>query len=339
MIVDLRSDTVTRPTPEMYEAMTQAPLGDDVLGDDPTVIELERLAASKMGKEASVFVPSGTMGNQIAVRTWVRPGDAIIVEQDAHIVMYESGGPGAHSGAITWTLPSHNGVMDPETVEGRITPGSIHTPPTRLLCLENTHNRGGGTVIPLQMMRTFRELAEKHSLRTHLDGARIFNAAAFLGVPAYEIAFYADSVMFCLSKGLSCPVGSLLCGPKEFIEEARQHRKRMGGGMRQAGVLAACGIVALNTLTERLAEDHDRARKFSEAVNELPGLDVSMETVQTNIVMVNTDGPASEWHDRLHEKGVWCFPVRPNRLRFVFHRDIDDQKLDRAIAAFRELAA
>lgn len=338
MTVDLRSDTVTKPTPEMYEAMLNAPLGDDVLGDDPTVHELERLSAELMGKEAAVFVPTGTMGNQIALLSWLNPGDALIVEQDAHLLFYESGGPGVHSRAVMWTLPSKHGVMDPRQIEDRITAGSIHTPKTTLLCLENTHNRAGGTVIPLDMMKAFREIADAHGLNVHLDGARIFNAAAYLGVPAKEIAKHADSVNFCLSKGLSCPIGSVVTGPAEFIARARQHRKRMGGGMRQAGILAACGIYALNNLVERLKEDHRRARKFAEAIDALPGLQVDMESVQTNIVLVYTDSPANEWQSRLAANDVLCFAVASNRLRCVFHREIDDEKLERAIEVFEGLA-
>ncbi|MBA3725554.1 MAG: aminotransferase class I/II-fold pyridoxal phosphate-dependent enzyme [Armatimonadetes bacterium] len=330
MIVDLRSDTVTRPTPEMYDAMTRAELGDDVLGDDPTVIQLEDLAAAKMRKEAALFVPSGTMGNQVAVRTWIKPGEAVILEQDSHIQFYESGGISAHAGAMTWALPSKNGVMDPADVRGRVTAGNIHTPATQLLCLENTHNRAGGTTIPLETMAEFRKIADENGMKVHLDGARIFNAATYLSVPAAEMAKYADSVMFCLSKGLSCPIGSLIAGPAEFIERARWNRKRLGGGLRQAGVLAACGVFALNNLVDRLADDHRRAREFAEHLNTIPGISVDMSGQQTNIVGATTDGAAVEWQSSLEEGGVRCFATGPNRLRFVFHREIDDERLARA---------
>lgn len=338
MLVDLRSDTITKPTPEMYDAMRNAELGDDVLGDEPTVAALEKLATEKLGKEAAMFVPSGTMGNQIAVCTWVRPGDAVILEQDAHIQFYESGGIGAHAGAVTWTLPSDNGVMDPELVRSRILTGSIHTPATRLLCLENTHNRAGGTTIPIKRMHEFRELADEFQMKVHLDGARIFNAAAYLNTSAKEIASYADSVMFCLSKGLSCPVGSVLTGPADFIAAARQHRKRMGGSMRQAGILAACGIYALNNLVERLKDDHRRAREFAEHLDECPGLEVGISTVQTNIVGALTHGPASAWQAAFEERGVRCFATGANRMRFVFHREIDDDKLEHVKRAASELS-
>lgn len=338
MTVDLRSDTVTKPTPEMYDAMRQAELGDDVLGDDPTVLALEKLACQKLGKEAAMFVPSGTMGNQIAVRTWVKPGDAVILEQDCHIQFYESGGVGAHAQAATWTLPSANGVMDPELVRSRVVPGSIHNPATKLLCLENTHNRAGGTTIPLIYMSEFRKLADENGMKIHLDGARIFNAAAYLGVDAAEIAKYADSVMFCLSKGLSCPVGSVLAGPSEFIEQARYHRKRMGGSMRQAGVLAACGIYALNNLVERLSEDHLRAKQFAEHLAQCAGITVDMSSVQTNIVRLGTAESTGYWSAKLGENGVRCFATGRNSLRCVFHREIDDEQLAYAKDVFSKLA-
>ncbi len=338
MIVDLRSDTVTRPTPEMYEAMVSAPLGDDVLGDEPTVTALEKLAANTLGKEAAVFVPSGTMGNQIAILSWTQPGDAMIIEQDAHILFYESGGPGVHAGVVTWTLPSENGAMDPITIEERITSPSLHTPTTTLLCIENTHNRGGGTIIPQSRMKAYWELSEHRRLKVHLDGARIFNASIAQGIAASEVARFADSVSFCLSKGLSCPVGSVLTGPADFIARARQHRKRMGGSMRQAGVLAACGIYALNNLVDRLAEDHARAKRFASAISDLPGIRVELDNVQTNMVLVHTESPADAWAERLHDNNVWCFAVAPHRLRCVFHREVDDEKAEQAICVFRDLS-
>lgn len=339
MTVDLRSDTVTKPPREMLEAMLTAELGDDVLGDDPTVHRLEAMAAERMGKEAAVYVPSGTMANQIAVQIWTQPGDAILVEQDAHVLFYESGGPGAHSGVVTFTLPSNNGVMDPAVIESRITTATEHTPGTTLLCVENTHNRAGGTVVPLELMRAYRELADHYGLHIHLDGARIFNAAIALGVDAKQIAAAADSVSFCLSKGLSCPVGSLICGPADKMEIAHRLRKRMGGAMRQAGLLAACGIYALENLIERLADDHRRARSFAEHVNSLDGLCVNLETVQTNIVRVRTDLPAADWQRRLEEKGVRCFATGPNSLRFVFHREVDDEQTEYAKRAVTELTS
>lgn len=337
-LVDLRSDTVTRPTPEMYEAMRTAPLGDDVLGDDPTVTELEELSAEILGKEAAVYVPSGTMGNQIALATHVRRGDAILVEEEAHVLYYECGAPGVLAQAVTFTIPSDKGVMDPKEIERRITLRSLHTPGTALLCIENTHNRAGGTIVPLERMRAYQEIAGAHSLKVHLDGARVFNAAVALGVQAREIAATVDSVSFCLSKGLGSPVGSVLCGDAAFIEEARLWRKRLGGAMRQAGILAACGLVSLRTRIDRLAEDHARAKACAEALSGLPGLRVDWDRVQTNMVLVETDRPAKAWLDCLRSEGVLALPPAAQRIRLVLHSDVDDEGLGRAIEAFRKAA-
>lgn len=343
MIVDLRSDTVTRPTPEMYKAMAEAPLGDDVLGDEPTVKRLEELAAEVVGKEAALFVPSGTMGNQIAMAVHCDRGDAALIEEEAHMVYYELGGPAVFANVTTWTLPSTLGVMDPEVVEKHVLKptraGSVapHTPPTTLLCLENTHNRGGGTIIPLATMAAYRDIADRTQMKIHLDGARVFNASVALGVDVKEITTKVDSVSFCLSKGLSSPVGSILCGSAAFIGEALVWRKRLGGGMRQSGILAACGIVSLTQMVDRLAEDHRRARSLAQALSELPGLKIDWDRVQTNMVLVETERPANELVCQLHEKGVWCFSVAPNRLRLVLHADVADAGIEYAVNAFRSL--
>lgn len=338
-IIDLRSDTVTRPTPEMYEAMMAAPLGDDVLGDDPTVTRLEELAASMTGKAAAVYVPSGTMSNQIALASQTQPGDAILIEEKAHILYYEVGAPGVISNVVTWTLPSKLGVMEPEVIESHITERTIHTPGTVLLCLENTHNRAGGTIIPVETMRQYFELAKSKGLRVHLDGARVFNAAVALRVPVSEITQYTDTVSICLSKGLRSPVGSVLCGPADTIEKARIWRKRLGGGMRQAGILAACGILSLTKYVDRLADDHARAKALAESVSTLPGLKVEMESVQTNMCYIGTVKPAKEWVDRLNEQNVWLMAVGPNRLRTVFHADVDEDDAANAVLAFKSVAA
>lgn len=337
-LVDLRSDTVTRPSPEMWEAMQQAALGDDVLGDDPTVIELESLAARTVGKEAALFVPSGTMGNQIALACWCKPGEAILIEEEAHVLYYEVGGPALLAGVVSWTLPSVRGSMDPEHVERRVLKANLHTPGTTLLCLENTHNRAGGAVIPQDYMAAYAAIGLRHGMKVHLDGARVFNAAVALGVPVSEITQHVDSVNFCLSKGLRAPIGSVLCGPADFIERARIWRKRLGGGMRQAGLLAACGIVSLTKMVDRLAEDHARAKRTARALADLPGLSVDLSGVETNMVLVNTEAPAAEVQASLAEHEVLCFPVASNRLRLVFHADVDDAKTDRAIEAFRAVA-
>ena len=335
--IDLRSDTVTRPTPEMYAAMQTALLGDDVLLDDPTVAELEATAAAKMGKEAAVFVPSGTMGNQMAIATHTQPGSAMIVEEEAHVIYYEVGAPAILSAVLTWTLPSKHGVMDPATVEKRITKANLHTPGTSLICLENTHNRAGGTIIPMDVMAEYGRIAQKHGLKTHIDGARIFNASIALGVPVAEIAQHVDSVNFCLSKGLCSPVGSVLTGSKEFIERARIWRKRLGGGMRQAGILAACGLLSLNKMVDRLTEDHDNVQVLGKGIRGVPGLNVHPENHPTNLLMAETDRPAEEWQSALNQHGLWCFPAASHRLRFVTHADVSQQQIKQAIEIIREV--
>lgn len=322
----------------MYEAMRSAPLGDDVLGDEPTVTELERVAAERLGKEAAVFVPSGTMGNQIAVASHTHPGEAILIEEEAHILYYEVGAPAVIANVVSWTLPSRLGVMDPETIARRAVKANLHTPGTTLLCIENTHNRAGGTIIPMATLAEYQQVARKHGLKIHMDGARVFNAAVALDVPVKEIAKHCDSVNFCLSKGLRSPIGSVLTGPADFIDRARIWRKRLGGGMRQAGILAACGLVSLNNMVDRLAEDHANAKLAAHALMELPGVSVPLETVQTNIVLVLTQKPAVWWQEQLRERGVWCFPVADNRLRLVFHGDVDEAMTQRAIEAFGEIA-
>jgi threonine aldolase len=323
----------------MYDAILAAPLGDDVLGDDPSVQELERLAAEKVGKESALFVPSGTMGNQIALASHCKPGDAILIDEEAHILYYEVGAPALIAGVVSWTLPSINGVMNPSDVKRRILKANLHTPGTTLLCLENTHNRAGGAIIPIETMRQYRQIADEAGIAVHLDGARVFNAAVGLGVDVKEITQHVDSVNFCLSKGLRSPIGSLLCGSTELIDRARIWRKRLGGGMRQAGILAACGIVSLTSNIDRLAEDHARGKRLATAIQGLPGLNVDLATVQTNMVLVNTALPAAQWQEMLAELGILCFPVAANRLRLVFHADISDEHTDRAIAAFRSLSS
>lgn len=336
-LVDLRSDTVTRPTQEMYEAMLAAPVGDDVLGDDPTVAALEKLAAEKTGKQDALFVPSGTMGNQIAIATHTNPGEAILVEEDAHIMLYEVGTPALMSSVVTWTLPSNKGVMDPEVVEKHVKKQTLHTPGTSLLCVENTHNRAGGTVVPLGHMAAYSAIAKRAGMKVHLDGARVFNAATALGVPATEITKHADTVNYCLSKGLGAPIGSLLCGTSEFVDAARFWRKRFGGGWRQAGILAACGIVSLTKMVDRLADDHRRARALASAISDLPGIEIDWDTVQTNMVFMTTAGPAEEWVAKLQELGVLTLTAGANVVRMVFHADVDDAKLEKAIGAFRKV--
>lgn len=336
VIADLRSDTITKPTPEMYAAMASAPLGDDVLGDEPTVQKLEELAAQKTGMESGLFVPSGTMGNQVALATHTKPGDSVLFEDEAHMVYYEAAAPAVLSGVLVRSVKAKDGVIDPAEIKQRAMHRDEHTPGTTLVCLENTHNRCGGAVTPVEAHKEYRKVADELGIRVHLDGARMFNAAVALGVDVREITSHVDSVSFCLSKGLCAPVGSVLCGPAEFIQEARFWRKRLGGGMRQAGILAACGIVALETMVDRLAEDHARAKRLETACRELPGLDPL--PAPTNMLIVQTSAPAPRWQAELEAKGVRSFSIGPNRLRFVTHKDVGDKEIDFAIDQIASVA-
>ncbi|GIV08753.1 MAG: threonine aldolase [Fimbriimonadales bacterium] len=337
MRVDLRSDTVTLPTPEMRRAMAEAELGDDVYGEDPTINRLQERVAALLGQEAALFTPSGTMANEIAVKVWTQPSDAILVDAESHILHYELAGPAVIAGVQVATYPIVDGTFHIEDIDARIRTADDHTPGTRLLCIENTHNRCGGTILPPDKMPALRALAQQRGLKIHLDGARLFNAAVAWGSPPTAWTHFVDSAMIAFSKGLCCPVGSVLVGSCEFIREAHRVRKLLGGGMRQAGVLAAACLVALDTMVDRLAEDHARARRLAEAIAELPDLSVNLRTVQTNMVYVHTVRPAPEIERALAERGVLCIALDPHRLRLVTHRDIDDRALDYAIAAFRQV--
>jgi threonine aldolase len=338
-ISDFRSDTVTRPTPKMRQAMAEAVVGDDVLGDDPTVARLEAMAAETMGKEAGLYVPSGTMGNSIAAKVWTRELEEVIVEARSHIYNMESTHLTFISRVTPRPVPSRRGAMDPDEVEQNIRSASVHTPRTSLICLENSHNNWGGAVVPLDNFRAMRGVADRHGLKIHVDGARLFNAATASGVPAREYAALADSVMFCLSKGLSAPVGSMLVGPRDFIEAARRVRKALGGGMRQVGVLAAPGIIALTEMTGRLAEDHARAKKLAQAVAGLSGISLDPAAVETNILIFGYSHPRvsrARFLDEMAARRVLALAVGGG-IRFVTHKDIDDEDVDRAVAAFREI--
>lgn len=338
-ISDFRSDTVTRPTEKMRRAMAEAVVGDDVLGDDPTVQELERLAAETMGKEAALFVPSGTMGNSIAVKVWTQELDEVIVEARSHIYNMESTHMTFISRVTPRPLPSHRGAMDPAEVEKNIRQPSVHIPRTSLICIENTHNNWSGAVVPLENMKAIRDIALKYGVKLHLDGARIFNASTASGVPVKEYAALADSVMFCLSKGLAAPVGSLVAGPRDFIDYARRVRKALGGGMRQVGVLAAPGIIALREMVGRLHEDHARAKRLAQAIAGLPGIRLNSEEVETNIIIFGFDHPqltAAQFLALLKESRVLALATRGG-IRFVTHKDIDDEDVERAVKAFRAI--
>lgn len=340
-ISDFRSDTVTRPTPKMRQAMAEAVVGDDVLGDDPTVLELEALAAGTMGKEAGLFCPSGTMGNSIAVKSWTQELQEVIVEARSHVYNLESTHMTFISRVTPRPLPSERGAMDPGLVAASVKVPNVHTPKTTLICVENTHNNHSGAVIPLDNLKAIRKVADAHGLKVHMDGARIFNASATSGVPVKDYAGLADSVMFCLSKGLSAPVGSMLVGPKDFIEYGRRIRKALGGGMRQAGVLAAPGIIALTEMPGRLKEDHRRAKALARAIAGLPGISLDPEKIETNIVIFGFTHPKytmAPFLAALKDRGVLALAIAGG-IRFVTHKDVDDEDVERAIAAFRSLLA
>ena len=335
--IDLRSDTVTQPSPAMRAAMRTAAVGDDVYQDDPTVLALEERAAALLGKEAALFVVSGTMANLVAVLSHCRRGDEVIVGDEAHILHYEVGGASAIGGVLLRTVANdRRGNLAADAVADAIRPLDIHFPPTRLLCLENTHNRCGGTALAPAELAPVVEVARAHGLLIHLDGARIFNAAVALGRPAAELAREADSVMFCLSKGLAAPVGSLLCGSRDFIERARRNRKMVGGGMRQVGVLAAAGLVALDTMVERLAEDHTHARYLAEQLVMLPGVQIDPAAVDTNIVVFDLrDTTTDEFLPALAEAGVLATAFGPRRVRLVLHYGIERADIDEALVRLR----
>ena len=338
---DFRSDTVTKPTEEMRRALAEAEVGDDVLGDDPTVQKLEALAASVMGKEAGLFVPSGTMGNSIGVKMWTQELQEVIVEEKCHIYNMESTHLTFISRVTPRPLPSKRGALDPDLVKSNIRAASVQTPKTSLICLENTHNNWGGAVIPLETFKGIRKVADDYGLKIHLDGARIFNASIASGVPVKEYAKYCDSVMFCLSKGLSSPVGSMLVSDRTTIDYARRLRKALGGGMRQAGVLADCGLISLTRMVDRLKEDHARARKLAEAIHDLPGITLNPAEVETNIIVFYFNHPKitiPELLARLKEKGILALGVFGG-VRLVTHKDVDDEDVERAIKAFREILA
>lgn len=337
--IDLRSDTVTHPSEAMRKAMYEAELGDDVYGEDPTVNRLEALSAEMLGKEAALFVVSGTMGNLVSLLAHCGRGDEVIMGDQAHTYVYEQGGVSALGGVHVRTVPNQpDGSLDPAQVQDAVRGENIHFPITRLICLENTHNRCGGAVVSLEQMDAVRAVAVRHGLAMHLDGARVFNAAVALGVPVAEIASRVDSIQVCLSKGLAAPVGSVVAGPAEFIARARRMRKVVGGGMRQAGVVAAAGIVALEQMVDRLAEDHANARRLVEGLAEIPGVVVKPDTVQSNIVMIGFDSPAMDLaviQDGLARRGVRISAMDPYRMRAVTHYGITSTDIETTLDAMR----
>jgi threonine aldolase len=341
-IIDLRSDTVTKPTAEMRQAMARAEVGDDCYGEDPTLNELEAVAAEIMGKERAVYVPSGTMGNLVALLGHTQKGDEVILDAHAHIYEYEVGGFSAVAGLSPRLIETHMGVMTPEGLAAALRGPYSAFPPTTLLCLENTNNYAGGAVMSSAQMAAVTDLARQRGLAVHLDGARIFNAATALGVDVKELTQHVDSVMFCLSKALSAPVGSLLAGSAGFVERARKARRMVGGGLRQAGVLASAGLVALRTMTRRLQEDHDNALALAQGLSRIEKLGIDLATVQTNMVNVDLSGlgmDSAQFLEKLGHHGIKANPRGPHRIRLVTHRHITAQAVERAVAAFAEVAA
>jgi threonine aldolase len=322
--IDLRSDTVTMPTPEMRQAMATAPLGDDVFGDDPMVNELEEVAAARLGKEAALFLPSGTMGNVVGVAVHTRPGEELIADADAHVYLYEAAGAAVISGVQIRPVATAAGVMTPADIEAALRPrNDFHQPITAAVSFEDTHNRHGGVVWPLEDLRAASEAARAHGLRVHLDGARIFNAAVASGVDVADIAACGDTVTFCLSKGLACPAGSVFCGSAESVEQARRWRKRLGGGMRQAGVIAATGLIALRTMVDRLAEDHANARTLAEGLAELPGVRCDLSRVHTNLIFFDLDRmTGADFEEECRKRGLLGGATGAHRVRFVTHYGI-----------------
>jgi len=341
-IVDLRSDTVTTPTPEMRQAMAEAEVGDDVFGEDPTVNRLEAVAAERLGKEAGLFVMSGTMGNQVSIMAHTNRGEEIILDDQSHIFIFELAAMAVLSGVQPRTLMGDRGILNPEAVRRAIRTPNITSPRTALVAVETSHNLGGGTVYPLEVVREIRRIAAEGGIAVHLDGARIFNASLAIGTPVRELADQADSVMFCLSKGLAAPVGSIVAGTRTFIQRARRARKMLGGGARQVGILAAAGLVALERMVDRLREDHENARVLAEGLAALPGITIDLNWVQTNIVIFHLqhkhlDAPSLIL--RLAEHGIKAFNMSQDSIRMVTHKDVDRADILMTLEVLRKILA
>ncbi len=338
--IDYRSDTITKPTPEMRKVMAEAEVGDDVFGDDPTVNRLQERVAELTGKEAALFVPSGTMGNQISLNAHTQPGQEVIVEADAHIFYYECGAPGMLSGVQLRPLSGKHGVLTADQIAAAIRPPDVHQPQTSLICLENTHNRAGGTIYPLEEIQRIARLARDKGIKLHLDGARLWNAAVATGISLKEWCEPFDSVSLCFSKGLGAPIGSIVVGSRRFIERAHYYRKAYGGGMRQVGIIAAGALYAVEHHFERLADDHRHARQIAEALVELPGIQLNLDTVQTNIIIFELNHPTlspARLVDQLNDNGILIISMGGNKLRIVTHLHITDADVEKTIAVFRQL--
>ncbi|WP_163527885.1 low-specificity L-threonine aldolase [Halobacillus ihumii] len=338
-MIDLRSDTVTKPTQAMRKAAFEAEVGDDVYGEDPTVHLLEEMAAKLLGKEAALFVTSGTQGNQVAVLTHCHPGDEVLLEANSHLFLYEGASMSALAGVQPRTIHGNRGAMDPEEVRAAIRPEDIHFPETGLICIENTHNKAGGAVVPLENMQAIYEVARERQIPVHLDGARLFNASVASGISLEHYAAQADTVQFCLSKGLGAPMGSIISGSYEFINKARKWRKRLGGGLRQVGMVAAPGLVALSEMVDRLAEDHEHARQLAEGLDQIGGLSLEGQ-VETNIVLVNVAGlgkSADEFLTDLKSIDVLAVPFGPETVRFVTNYDVSAKDIESVLKRVKQL--
>ena len=338
-IIDLRSDTVTLPSPEMRRVIAEAELGDDVYGEDPSVLRLEALAAERLGKEAAVLVTSGTQGNLVGILSHTQRGDEVIVGDQSHILNYEVAGCAMVGGVQLRAVPNVEGMLNPADVQAAIRPADVHQPRTGAVSIENTHNRNGGAVLDAAQIHSIAAVAHAAGIPVHLDGARIFNAAVALGVDVRTLTADVDSVTFCLSKGLAAPVGSLLCGSKEYIQIARKYRKILGGGMRQAGIIAAAGSFALNTMVDRLAEDHANARYLAEGLAELPGISLNPAKVRTDIVIFDVTAPQGvpSLVASFREHGLLCGQAGPSRIRMVTHYGIERTDVERALRIAREV--
>ena len=339
--VDLRSDTITLPTKEMFDAIAGAELGDDVFQEDPTVNQLEDLAATKFNKEAALFVPSGTMANLVAVLSHCQRGDEVILGDQAHTFLYEAGGISAFGGVHSRQIPNQeDGTLLLEDIKKSIRKEDVHFPPTRLICLENTHNRCLGMPLSVDYTNSVTEIAKNNSLSVHVDGARIFNAAVSLDVSVTELTDNIDSVSFCLSKGLSAPAGSMLCGNKDFIEKARRNRKALGGGMRQAGVLAAAGLVALEKMTDRIIDDHENARTLAEGISNIDGIRINLDRVKTNIIYFSLDHPkvgGALLLEKMAGKNIHFFELGPSWFRLVTHAGVSKDDVDDVVGEFERI--
>jgi threonine aldolase len=338
--IDLRSDTVTQPTPAMRKTMAEAEVGDDVFGEDPTVNALQEKVAKLLGKEAAIFVPSGTMANQLAIKSHTQSGDEVIIEASSHPYNFEGGAGAALSGVQFYCLKGIRGILNVSQIDEAIRPIDHHFAVTRLICLENTHNRGGGSIYPIEKMVEIYRLAKSKEISVHLDGARLWNASIATGIPLHNYAQYADSVSVCLSKGLGAPIGSLVAGSKTFIDRVHRFRKMFGGGMRQVGIIAAAGIYALDHHVERLKEDHQNAKRLALGLKELEGISIDPEQVETNIILFNitaTGMSAPQMAEMMKRDGVLIHPIGKTQIRLVTHLDVSSEDIEVALEVFRKV--